>query len=412
MVLDLRTAQKIEGDQLARVITYKMVGAQATLDLALSLEESDNVMLNMTEDEEMDNDVTMVESVTHSEAVTDALNPTLIEETDSEDGGYFLIGDRATAAQKYAMSLSLVSAKHLHLAVDPNTVYQDPFYWQYNLLGVDISSEQFSSLTQSDNSFVTEKATASIRTSADTLTSFLARSSVSVKLCSGAVVIAAADLPLSCLDGAGNTEVTCHVSLVSGHNLNIGQDSEGNKPTLELSVRLVPVASSDSDNKMTTGRLEDSDMEGERDTVALAHTGHITTTPLSPPTRLSRDSKPDVSSTVTSPKKQKTTHEHEESLKSSIKPNISPQKLELSPEKATTRDMKTTSTSPMPQDVTNDLSLAMEIPTKPPQTLTCPTKPVIDQPSASHYKLSVDLLNVSVLPEKYHDKDGVLAYKV
>ena len=44
----------------------------------------------------------------------------------------------------------------MSLVLDERTVLQDQFYWQYNILGVDISSEQFPRL-DSKESFESEK---------------------------------------------------------------------------------------------------------------------------------------------------------------------------------------------------------------------------------------------------------------
>ena len=56
-----------------------------SLYLALALEETDSMSVDISEDE-----VTEVETVTHKEA-SDSLNPTLIEDSKDGGGGYFLI---------------------------------------------------------------------------------------------------------------------------------------------------------------------------------------------------------------------------------------------------------------------------------------------------------------------------------
>jgi len=416
LVLDLRTAQPIMSpEEQPDIRTCKVIGTPLTLDLALSLEEADNINADITDDD----DITEIETVSHSD-ITDPFSPTLIEDCIDGEGGYFLIGPKASATENYALSLCLVYAKHLQLSVNGNTVYHDPYFWQYNLLGVDIQSDQFSNLNSSDDSFVSEKATASIKSNKEILREYLARASISVKLCSGAVVIAAADLSLSCLlDHAGNInveDVTTELDLVSGHNLSVGQDAHGNKPSLGLRIKLFPV---NSDNEVTTGRLSDSELEVDESNVNKnVPESQIT------PTKLSRDSKPDISSVATNPKKLKTSshpaviaqefstaenpaqHDATEylTLPKTEAPVVSkPENEQDSPLKS--QYLTPASSLPVSSNVTPVKS--PEIKHSKAETKTFANRSEV----AKHYKLSVDLSNVLMISKDYDNQDGILAYK-
>ena len=235
----MRSAQPLKSSEdIPDAKTYKLVGTQMSLVLALALEETDSMSVDISEDE-----VTEVETVTHKEA-SDSLNPTLIEDSKDGGGGYFLIGPEAEATETFSLSLCLGRAQHLQLAAEASTVHPDPFYWRYNLLGVDVTSEMFPSL---ETDFTAaEEATGEVRTSCDTLSRFLAASSVTFKLCTGAEVVAAADLSLSCLQeaataAAGGREVNVRrsLALVSSHNFAVAEDSAGNRPWLEVQLSLV-----------------------------------------------------------------------------------------------------------------------------------------------------------------------------
>ena len=81
-----------------------------------------------------------------AEEASDSLFPTLIERSKDGCGGYFLIGPEAEATETFSLSLCLGRARHLQLAAEASTVHPDPFYWRYNLLGVDVTSEMFPGL--------------------------------------------------------------------------------------------------------------------------------------------------------------------------------------------------------------------------------------------------------------------------
>ena len=91
-----------------------------SLYLALALEETDSMSVDISEDE-----VTEVETVTHKEA-SDSLNPTLIEDSKDGGGGYFLIGAEAAATETFSLSLCLGRAQHLQLTAEASTVHPDP----------------------------------------------------------------------------------------------------------------------------------------------------------------------------------------------------------------------------------------------------------------------------------------------
>ena len=386
MVLDLRTAQPVQnGETLPDIKTHKIIGTPITLQLSLALEEAENIDTDITED---DTD-TEVQTMTHVDTDTEGeLNPTLIEDGSDGEGGYFLVGPKTSASEKFSLSLSLVSARNLELSLDSSTVYHDQYYWQYNLLGVDISTEQFPSLKLEGEagSFVTEKATATIRTSREDLRKFLSKSSVSIKLCNGAVVVAAADLPLSCLvEGLTSSldlgvTVGRQVDLVSGHNLAVGQDSEGNKPVLGVSLTLTSL-----EHEVTSGHLSDSDdmeVEAEADEAKVKMTTLEQSRPHSPPTKMSRPEHVDADEVVI----------------------CSPKKPRLSPQVFTPADTPKSSKSMLPQDTTDYLQI--KTPTK--NSLSYPENSGV---KPKHFKLSIDLVSVKLIKEGLNGQDGVLAYK-
>ena len=132
-------------------------------------------------------------------------------------------------------------------------------------MGVDISSEQFPSLASSKELFESEKATATIKSSREQLEQYLSVGGINIKLCNGAVVLAAAELPLSCLLQSGQLRDSVRrdleLQLVSGTSLTVRQDQEGNKPTLGVSLELVT-----REDAITCGKLSDSEEEMEVET--------------------------------------------------------------------------------------------------------------------------------------------------
>ena len=391
MVLDLRTAQPLQNDEtLPDIKAYKVVGTTISLQLSLALEEAENVEVDITED---DTD-TEVQTMTHVDTDTEGeLHPTLIEDGSDGEGGYFLVGTKTSATEKFSLSLCLVSARNLQLAIDPSTVYHDQYYWQYNLLGVDISSEQFPSLNLEgqEGSFVSEKATATIKCNKENLVKFISKSSVSIKLCNGAVVVAAADLSLSCLleNMTSSLEhgvtVGRQVDLVSGHNLAVGQDSDGNKPMLGVSLTLTSLV-----HEITSGQLSDSDdmeVEDVTDEGKIKMTDLEPSRPLSPPTKISRPDPEDADEMAI----------------------CSPKKPRLSPQVFTPEDTLKSSKSILPQeqDTTDYLTI---------KTNKTPTKTSLNFTANSgvkpkHFKLSIDLVSVKLIKEDLNGQDGVLAYK-
>ena len=235
------------------------------------------------------------------------------------------------------------------------------------------------------------------------------------------MVIAAADLSLSCLlDHAGNInveDVTTELDLVSGHNLSVGQDAHGNKPSLGLRIKLFPV---NSDNEVTTGRLSDSELEVDESNVNK----NVAESQITP-TKLSRDSKPDISSVATNPKKLKTSshpaviaqefstaenpaqHDATEylTLPKTEAPVVSKAENEQdSPLKS--QYLTPASSLPVSSNVTPVKS--PEIKHSKAETKTFANRSEV----AKHYKLSVDLSNVLMISKDYDNQDGILAYKV
>ena len=295
----MRSAQPLKSSEdIPDAKTYKLVGTQMSLVLALALEETDSMSVDISEDE-----VTEVETVTHKEA-SDSLNPTLIEDSKDGGGGYFLIGEAATAAA-----------------------------------------------------------------------------------------------------GGPEVNVSRSLDLVSGHNLAVAEDSAGNRPQLEVQLSL---AREEAGDRVTSGRLPDSDMETEAELTetsppiqlpdsaaagvnigkhGLSHAKPRTqtVTPASPPTKISRPAPTEqgVASVMSSPKK----------------PKLSPQKLDI------TQDTPKSSKSPFPHDSTDYLRM--------PSPKVSPHKsPVRAEARApAHYKLTVDLASVTMVRGDWDGQEGVLAYK-
>ena len=82
-----------------------------SLYLALALEETDTMSVDISEDEV-------------TKEASDSLNPTLIKDSKDGGGGYFLIGAEAAATETF--SLCLGRAQHLQLTAEASTVHPDP----------------------------------------------------------------------------------------------------------------------------------------------------------------------------------------------------------------------------------------------------------------------------------------------
>ena len=82
-----------------------------SLYLALALEETDSMSVDISEDEV-------------TKEASDSLNPTLIKDSKDGGGGYFLIGAEAAATETF--SLCLGRAQHLQLTAEASTVHPDP----------------------------------------------------------------------------------------------------------------------------------------------------------------------------------------------------------------------------------------------------------------------------------------------
>ena len=84
-----------------------------SLYLALALEETDSMSVDISEDEV-------------TKEASDSLNPTLIKDSKDGGGGYFLIGAEAAATETFSLSLCLGRAQHLQLTAEASTVHPDP----------------------------------------------------------------------------------------------------------------------------------------------------------------------------------------------------------------------------------------------------------------------------------------------
>ena len=382
-VIDLRTAQPaaLNGAEEDRIIfrPYKILGSQVTVQVGLTLEDSDNISVDISEDSDD------VQVVSHMEDHP-ALQPTLVEESQNGEGGYFLIGERSEATDTFSLSLSLVRADHLTLVLDERTVLQDQYYWQYNIMGVDISSEQFPGLASSKELFESEKATATIRSSRERLEQYLSVGSINIKLCNGAVVVAAAEIPLSSLLKSGHLQDSVRrdleLHLMSGHSLTVRQDKEGNRPSLGVSLELVT-----RDDVITSGKLSDSeeDMEME-DQGTPANNNSLQQKELSP-SKLSPSK--EAAAREISPKK----------LKLSDSP-LRPEKISyISPSPVVSSVSPGLIVTPQAVDTTDYLELELHRKTRPPED------------SAKHYDLSVDLHSILIQEAGFSAEDAVLVYK-
>ena len=124
------------------------------------------------------------------------VTPQLVE---GEEGGYFVLRPGEEGESRSTLSVTIHAASSLEALQPPGTSLppSDSLYFHYSLLGVDVSTEPFLSLVQP--SFPPETATAKLRASTSSLTSFLAFSELVVHLCHGSSILATATLPFSTL---------------------------------------------------------------------------------------------------------------------------------------------------------------------------------------------------------------------
>ena len=251
LMMDLRSAVPLDSKhEKASVKSFRLIGSGACLELSLGLEQVESISHDISE-EDME---TSRQSDTPRTQQPPTLTPVLMENDDGS-GGYFLIGD------KFSLSICLVFAENLHLVPAKGLVlqYKDPFYFQYDLLGVDISTEQFFSLEKPE--FVSEKATAMIISNQDYIRQFLATAGVSIKLCHGATVLGAAEVELGHVlpdDGHLDNRLSFqgNVDMVAAHNLAVPVDEEGKKARIGVMMVLER-----EEMNLSTGRLSDVEME-------------------------------------------------------------------------------------------------------------------------------------------------------
>ena len=216
-----------------------LIGSGASLELSFGLEEVETIAHDISEEEIETGQISKGFSPSTQVSL---LSPVLMENEDGS-GGYFLIGDESVCHQKFSLSICLVCAENLHLVPAKGLVLQqkDPFYFQYDLLGVNISSAQFFSLDKPE--FVSEKATAMILSNQDYIKQFLSTAGVSIKLCHGATVLAAAEVELGCvIPNSGQLEDRMtykgKVNMVAAHNLTVPEIEEGNHARIGVMVVL------------------------------------------------------------------------------------------------------------------------------------------------------------------------------
>jgi hypothetical protein len=135
--------------------------------------------------------------------------------------------------QKFSLSIRLACVENLHLVPAKDLVLQqkDPFYFNYDFLGENFSTEQFYSLDSPE--FVSENATVMISTTQDILRQFLSTAEVNIKLCHGATVLAAAELQIGCvIPNSGQLEdritYQAKVDMVAVDSVTVPEDGEGN----------------------------------------------------------------------------------------------------------------------------------------------------------------------------------------
>eukprot|EP00092_Neocalanus_flemingeri_P040884 GFUD01044507.1.p1 GENE.GFUD01044507.1~~GFUD01044507.1.p1 ORF type:complete len:946 (+),score=340.11 GFUD01044507.1:101-2938(+) len=419
LVMDLRTAVPLKTKQdLAPVKNYRLIGSGASLELSLALEEVDVITTDISEEEEME---TGQESKGVSPTIRlPSLSPVLMESGDGS-GGYFQIGPQAICQQKFSLSICLVCAENLYLVPAKGLVLQlhDPFYFQYDLLGVDISTEQFSSLDKPD--FVSEKATAMICSNQDYIKEFLSSAGVSIKLCHGATVLAAAELELGHLipdSGQLEDRMTYQgkVDMVAAHNLTVPEDGEGNRARIGLLVTMER-----EEMNLSTGRLSDSEMEAE----IMA----------SEDDESAKDKTLNASST--NPVHDDTDYELPPSKRPTLPMNYNNEQPQSAALPATTNNLSFRPPSPptkLPHTVQTIMNpLPTTTPTKLPQSILTPTTPLHQPPIPTElpqtplgdttdylspplpptksYKLSVELKTVCLADSVVSSTDAVLAYK-
>jgi hypothetical protein len=122
-------------------------------------------------------------------------------------------------------NLQLVPAKGLLLK------QKDPFYFNYDLLGENISTEQFYSLDRPE--FLSEKAAVMICSNQDIIRQFLSTTEVRIKLCHKATVLAVAEIEIGCvIPNSGQLEDRMtyqeKVIMVAVYSLTVPEDGAGN----------------------------------------------------------------------------------------------------------------------------------------------------------------------------------------
>ena len=180
-----------------------------------------------------------------------------------------------------------------------------------------------------------------------------------------------------------------------------------------------------NDNEVSTGSLSDSEIDVDQGDVNPVACGQNSVNHNVPdneirPTKLSRDSKPDISSVATKPKKLKPSFvaretgasdnpaEHDATEYLTLPSSEAVVKSDNEQESPVKSEKYLTPASSLPVSsnitpVKNELKHSSKIETQ---------YDVINNKVAKHYKLSVDLANVLMLSKDFDSQDGILAYKV
>ena len=269
LVLDLRTASPLtEGKDKAPDQSYRLIGASGcNVLVSLGLEEVNTLPLDISEENSPLKPKSMSlplsgRSTPATLRASKSLSPILMENKEG-GGGYFLIGDEDQCNQKYSLAVCILSAENLQILPNKNMILResDSFYFQYSLLGVDISTEEFHSLDSPD--FLSEKATAMIHSNQENMEQFLSTAGVSFKLIHGSSTLGSAELELKKVlpqEGLVQGEFTCKekLDIVSASNLSVPRDKEGNSPKIGILILL-----ESQDMKLSSGELSDAEMDAD-----------------------------------------------------------------------------------------------------------------------------------------------------
>lgn len=250
LVLDLRNALPYREGEHPVVNKMKLLGSKhkpiPSLQVSLSMEDvpGDEEEDSVTESLSVSANVP---SLSERGSVVNTRykesSNSLIPELD-EENRYFRIGPKTRNQQKFSFGVNIVFARNLDLllpsdlAVDPN----DQFYFHYDLLGEDMTTEPFKWLAERD--WKAEKATALIKSTAASMEQFFEeRGNLSVNVVRDTTIIGEASLDLSAVmpvkaEAILSSPVTYEgkIPVVSRHNCRINKNDKGDFPMIGIEV--------------------------------------------------------------------------------------------------------------------------------------------------------------------------------